>query len=160
MANMASIRNPSVRLILWSRRARIQSKKAEKISMMRSINSKLAGLMPPEIAMGRARTMQILKMLLPTMLPTRRSDSPFLAAVTVVTSSGREVPRATTVSDIIRSEIPMTVAMLEAEFTTNSLPATMPARPRMEKRNDLPRVYLGFSDFLASFLFLRAREMR
>jgi len=87
--------------------------------MMRSMNSKFAGLMPPEITIGSANTMQMLNMLLPTILPTSRSDSPFLAAVMVVTSSGREVPRATTVSETIRSEIPMTVAMLDAELTTS-----------------------------------------
>ena len=138
----------------------MQRRKAEKMSIIRSMNSKLAGLMPPEMAIGRASTMQMLKILLPTMLPTRRSDSPFRAAATVVTSSGSEVPRATTVSEMMRSEIPMTVAMVEAEFTTSSLPATMPIRPRPVKRKDLPRVCLGFSVFLASFLFLRAREMR
>ena len=38
-------------------------------------------------------------MLLPIMLPTKRSFSPFLAAATVVTSSGKEVPRATIVRE-------------------------------------------------------------
>ena len=112
------------------------------------------------MATGKASTMQMLKMLLPTILPTRRSDSPFFAALIVVTSSGREVPSATTVSEMIRSEIPMTPAKKLAELTTNWLPATTPTRPSMTRRKDLPSLYLGFSTFLASFLFLRAREMR
>ena len=89
--------------------------------------------------------MQMLKMLLPTMLPTRRSDSPFLAAEIVVTSSGNEVPKAITESEMIRSEIPMAPAIVLADSTTNSLPPTTPTRPRITKRNDLPSVYWGFS---------------
>ena len=116
--------------------------------------------MLPAKATGRARTIQILKMLLPTMLPTRRSDSPFLAAVIVVTSSGREVPSATILREMIRSEIPTAEAMKLAELTTSWLPAITPINPMMTRRNDLPSLYLGFSTFLASFLFLRVREMR
>ena len=116
--------------------------------------------MAPEKATGRARTIQILKMLLPTMLPTSKSLSPFLAAVMVVTSSGNEVPSATMESEMMRSEIPITVAMAEAELTTSWLPATTPTSPKMMSKKDLPSLYLGFSTFLASFLFLRAREMR
>ena len=134
--------------------------KVDKSNITRSMNSNPAGLIPPEITIGRARTIQMLNILLPTMLPTRRSDSPFLAAVTVVTSSGREVPRATIVSEMMRSDMPIFSAMVLAELTTNWLPAATPASPIMTKRMDLPRVYLGFSDFLASFLFLRARVMR
>ena len=127
--------------------------------MIRSMVWKLLGVMPPAKTTGKARTIQILKILLPTMLPTRRSDSPFLAAVMVVTSSGSEVPRAMTVREIMRSEIPMVVAMVLAELTTSSLPPTTPMRPRKTKRKDLPSLYLGFSTALASFLFLRAREI-
>ena len=97
----------------------MQISKAEKTNMMRSRVSKFSGLIPPDMAIGRARTIQILKILLPTILPTRRSDSPFLAAVMVVISSGREVPSATMLSEMIRSEMPMAVAMVEAELTTN-----------------------------------------
>ena len=87
--------------------------------MMRSSISKLLGEIPPVMAMGKAKTIQMLKILLPTMLPTRRSDSPFLAAVMVVTSSGRDVPSATIVSEMMRSEIPTAPAINEAEFTTS-----------------------------------------
>ena len=128
--------------------------------MTRSIISKLFGVMPPANATGRAKTMQILKILLPTILPTSRSLSPFLAAMMVVTSSGKDVPSAMMVREIIRSEMPMVVAIVEAEFTTSWLPATMPIRPRIVKTKDLPRVYLGLSTFLVSALFLRASEKR
>ena len=109
---------------------------------------------------SRAKTMQILKMLLPTMLPTKRSLSFFLAAMTVVTSSGRDVPSAMMVSEMMRSEMPTAVAMVEAELTTSWLPPTTPAKPKMTKRKDLPSLDFGFSTFLASCLFLRASEKR
>ena len=128
--------------------------------MVRSITSKLFGVILPAKVTGKAKTMQMLKILLPTILPTRRSLSPFLAAMIVVTSSGKEVPRAIIVRDMMRSEIPTTVAMVEAELTTSWLPATTPARPRITKMKDLPSLYLGLSTFLASFLFLRARVKR
>ena len=128
--------------------------------MTRSITSKFSGVIAPVIATGRARTMQILKILLPTIFPTRRSDSPFFAAVIVVTNSGREVPIATIEREIIRSEIPIAVAIDEAELTTSWLPAITPARPIKTSRKDFPSLYLGFSTLLASFLFLWAREIR
>lgn len=87
--------------------------------MITSIISKLSGLMPPKIATGSPSTIQILKILLPIMLPTRSSFSWRRAAVIVVTSSGSEVPKATTVRAMIRSEIPITDAMFDAEFTTS-----------------------------------------
>ena len=101
--------------------------------------------MLPAMATGSASTIQILKILLPTMLPTRRSDSPFLAAVTVVTSSGRDVPSAMIVREMMRSDTPMALAMVLEELTTNSLPPTTPIKPRRTKKNDLPSLYLGFS---------------
>ena len=116
---MVSIRTPSVREILWLRRARKQSKTEETISIARSITSKLLGVMPPVKITGRAKTMQMLKMLLPTILPTSKSLSFFLAAITVVTSSGRDVPSAMIVREMMRSEMPIEVAMAEAEFTTS-----------------------------------------
>ena len=157
---MKSISIPSRRVILWLRRAKKQSKTEEITNMARSITSKLFGVMPPAKTTGKARTIQMLKILLPTMLPTSKSLSPFLAAMMVVMSSGKEVPRAIIVSEMMRSEIPMTSAIVEAEFTTSWLPPTTPIKPKITKRNDLPILYLGFSTFLASFLFLRAREKR
>ena len=130
------------------------------MSMKRSMVWKLFGVILPAMTTGNARTMQILKILLPTMLPIRRSDSPFLAAVIVVTSSGREVPRAITVREMMRSEIPIVLAMKLAELTTSWLPPMTPTRPKMTKRKDLPSLYFGGSTFFSSFLFLRARAMR
>ena len=129
-------------------------------SITKSIISKLFGVIPPANATGKAKTTQILKILLPTILPTSRSLSPFFAAITVVTSSGRDVPSAIIVREMTRSEMPIVVAMVEAEFTTSWLLAMMLTRPSMVKIKDLLRVYLGLSTFLASALFLRASEKR
>ena len=66
----------------------------------------------------------------------------------VVTSSGKEVPRAMTVRAIMRSDTLMVEAINEALFTTNWLPITKPTKPTMVMRKDLPSLYLGFSVFL------------
>ena len=111
---------------------------AEPISIMRSIISKLSGVIEPKMATGIPRTIQILKILLPMMLPTSSSCSFLRAAVMVVTSSGSEVPKATTVRAIIRSVIPMAAAIVDAELTTSWLPAMTPAKPIIIRSSDLP----------------------
>ncbi len=119
MAKIRSIRKPSRRVIFCLFLASKQSSSDEKISMTRSMVSKFFGVIGPAKTTGNAKTMQILKMLLPTMLPTRRSDSPFLAAVMVVTSSGSDVPIAMTVREMIRSEMPIALAINDDELTTS-----------------------------------------
>ena len=59
----------------------------------------------------------ILKMLLPTILPIAISALPFLAAVTDVNNSGRDVPKATTVSPMNLSLAPKNLAISVAELT-------------------------------------------
>jgi len=155
MAKTISMNEPSFLEIGLPRRATSHKRAAEATIMTTSIISKLSGLMPPKIATGSPSTIQILKILLPIMLPTKSSFSWRRAAVIVVTSSGSEVPKATTVSAIIRSEIPITEAISDAEFTTSSLPPTTPTRPRMTNKKDGPSFHLGFSTLWRSFLFLR-----
>ena len=99
------------------------------------------------MATGSPMTIQILKILLPIMSPTIRSVSLWRAATMVVTSSGRDVPRAMTVSAIMRSEMPMAEAIKEAPLTTSWLPSMRLASPTMVIRKDLPSLYLGFSAF-------------
>ena len=62
------------------------------------------------IVTGNPITMPILNILLPTALPIAISYSPFLVAITDVTSSGKEVPRAIIVKLIIRSLTPKALA--------------------------------------------------
>ncbi len=106
----------------------------EKINITRSIVWKLSGVMLPKIATGSPMTIQMLKMLLPMILPTIRSVSLRLAAVIVVISSGREVPKATIVRAITRSEIPIAEARKEALLTMSWLPAIRPTRPMIVRR--------------------------
>ena len=101
------------------RLATIQRMADEPIIMMMSKSSKLPGVIVPKMATGRPSTIQILKILLPTILPTRSSFSWRRAAVIVVTNSGRDVPKATTVRAMIRSEMPIIAARVEAELTTS-----------------------------------------
>ncbi len=49
----------------------------------------------------------MLKILLPTVLPTASPALPSMAEITLITSSGAEVPNATTVRPTIRSDMPM-----------------------------------------------------
>ena len=151
--------NPSERVILrpvFATRSKIT---VEPINMIISRISKLFGVIVPKRATGRPRTMQILKILLPTMLPTRRSVSPRLEALMVVISSGRDVPKAMIVRAMMRSEIPTAVAILEAELTTNSAPPTTPTRPTMVRRKEIPSLYCGFSTSFLDLRFLRAVEI-
>ena len=101
----------------------------------------------------------MLKMLLPIMLPTRSSFSPRFAALMVVMSSGREVPKATIVRAIMRSETPMEAAIVEAELTTSSEPPTTPARPMRIKKREMPSLNCGFSTSAFAARFLRAMEI-
>ena len=85
------------------------------------------------------RTKRILKILLPTMLPTAISALPRSAAFVLVTSSGRLVPNATTVRPITLSLTPMYLAMTVALSTAASpLPKTMAVSPMMTQNSERP----------------------
>lgn len=111
---------------------------ADATSIIRSIGLKLPVGIVPYIRTGNPKTTHILNMLLPIMLPTSKSCSPFLDDTIVVTNSGSEVPKATIVKDIILSLSPSVLAILEALFTTRSLPNIMHASPSAIKNIDLP----------------------
>ncbi len=68
--------------------------------------------------------------LAPKILPTEREDCFFTMAVMVVMSSGREVPTATMVTPMTRSEMPMNRASSLPLLTSKSAPQTMPTVPR------------------------------
>ena len=65
----------------------------------------------PYMLIGKPKTIHMLNMLFPIMLPTAMSNSSFLAAFTVIVSSGREVPITMAVIDIIFWLIPKTSAI-------------------------------------------------
>ena len=74
-------------------------------------------------------TNKMLNILLPTIFPMAISAFPLLAAVTEVTSSGSDVPKATIVRPIILSLMPNALAMAVAPSTARSLPNTIAAIP-------------------------------
>jgi hypothetical protein len=71
----------------------------------------------------------MLKVLLPTTLPTAMSRSPFSAAVTEVATSGIEVPMATMVRPITTSLTPSALAKRHRGSHQPSEPPTSSARP-------------------------------
>ena len=71
----------------------------------------------------------MLKMHEPSTFPMTIPFSPFLRAVTEVTSSGRDVPMATTVRPIRASLKPKNDASALAPSTTKSDPMITPAIP-------------------------------
>ena len=70
-----------------------------------------------------------LNMFEPTTLPIAMSPSPWTAATVVAASSGRLVPKATTVSPITASEMPKSRAMTTAPSTRAHAPPASRVRP-------------------------------
>ena len=88
----------------------------------------------------------------PMIFPTESEFSFFLIAVSVVTSSGNDVPRAITVKPIIVSLIPIPAAMVLPEETRNSAPKTIEAVPMMKKIFFLERLrFFGIGCFFALY---------
>ena len=67
-------------------------------------------------------TINTLKIFEPKTLPMAMSEFPLNAATAEVTSSGSEVPMATTVKPISASEMPNSLAMLTDESTISFPP--------------------------------------
>ena len=107
------------------------------------------GMPSPKMIAGRPSTSPMLKMLLPTMLPTAMSRSPRRTAMIEVASSGSEVPIATTVSPTTRLLTPSPVAMLTAPVTSSCEPSTRSPMPTASRRSEshtgvgLPWVGIG-----------------
>ena len=74
----------------------------------------------------------------PTMLPRDRALWPFTREVMAVTSSGREVPRATKVRAMTDSGTPSPWAMRVPLFTSRLAPTAMKAAPMTSSRMSLP----------------------
>ena len=70
-----------------------------------------------------------LKMLLPTTLPIASSALPLMADTMLMTSSGADVPKATTVNPMTSSDTPHRFAMLEAPSVNMLAPTNMNANP-------------------------------
>ncbi len=76
----------------------------------------------------------ILNILLPTTLPIAISPEPFIADMTLIASSGADVPNATTVRPTTSSEIPMRRAMAPDPSVSILAPTSMRTRPPAKKR--------------------------
>ena len=101
-------------------------------AMMHSGISRLS--IPRPTAMGLTRAVQptiisMLKMLLPTTLPTAMSALPCRADRMLMTSSGADVPKATIVRPMTRFEIPYRLAMAAAPSVNALAPSRMSASP-------------------------------
>ena len=120
---------------------------------------KLGSITNSLIAPLAPTTNNILNMLDPITFPIANWFSPFLRAVSEVTSSGSEVPIATIVKPTNFSLIPNAIAIAEALFTTKSPPKTIPAIPIRMKTILFGRLNVGVSTSLEllSFLALRIR---
>ena len=88
--------------------------------------------------------MQILKIFVPIMLPTASSNSPFLAAPAVMTSSGNEVPITITVIEMIFSLMPIFSAKAAALSTVRSLAIAMTIIVMIMYIVERNRLYLAF----------------
>jgi hypothetical protein len=80
------------------------------------------------------RIKRILKILLPKTLPSAMSAWPAMDDLMLTASSGELVPKATTVSPIIRGEIPSPEAIFEAPRTKISAPTIRKTSPKIKKR--------------------------
>ena len=105
----------------------------------------------PYMLIGNPKTIHMLNMLVPIMLPTAMSNSSFLAAFTVIVSSGREVPITMAVIDIIFWLIPKTSASITALSTTISEDTIIHISVSIIKITDFFRLYSGIR--VSSFLF-------
>ena len=103
MAKAINIRIPSSLLIFLADSAKMNKASEDNTKVKISTIWKLPGVIPPKIATGIPNTIQILKMLLPIILPTSKSCSPFLEETIVVINSGRDVPKAIIVKAMILS---------------------------------------------------------
>jgi hypothetical protein len=82
------------------------------------------------------RTNSILKILLHTIFPIAISDCFLSEAITEVTSSGADVPKATIVRPIIDSGTSNAVAIPTAEFTNKSAPTQSQTSHKSISHND------------------------
>ncbi len=80
------------------------------------------------------RINKIFVILLPTILPKARSAVPLKAPKRFTTSSGAEVPKATTVRPTTKGEIPNLTETEEAPLTSKSAPKIKTAKPTISKK--------------------------
>ena len=95
-------------------------------------------IVPSPTFMGSTKAVQpiiikALNILLPTTLPIAISALPFNAESTLITNSGAEVPKATMVSPITKSEIRKRLATAAEPSVKPFAPAKIRARPPIKR---------------------------
>ncbi len=126
-------RAPPVRVILFENNAKTAISAPDASITSKSAREECVsaiGLIADERPVMNA----MLNILEPTILPMAMSFSFFIAATTLVTSSGKDVPAATIVSPTRDSLIPKSLAILDALSTTSLPPKIIPASPRAANR--------------------------
>lgn len=83
----------------------------------------------PDINELKGRISDRSRILAPRIFPTERSDCLLAIAVSVVTSSGKDVPTAMTVTPIMRSDTPAYRARVLSFSTGSCAPITIPIYP-------------------------------
>ena len=95
-----------------------------------------AGTSKGRMVVATPETRTRLKRFAPMILPRESAPWPFIRAVIAVTSSGRDVPRATKVSEITVSGTPIAAAIAIPLSTRRSAPTAITAAPMIRKRID------------------------
>lgn len=121
---------PSRRGVLPITRRASEERITSGISLVMMLRSTFIGM---TIAVTPIMT-RILNILLPTTLPIASSALPWIADMRLMTNSGAEVPNATTVSPIMRSETPQRFAIADAPSVRIFAPTRISASPNMRKR--------------------------
>ena len=87
------------------------------------------GMAKGEMVMAAPDTSTMLKRFAPMMLPSERALCPLMRAVMAVTSSGREVPRATMVRPMTEDGTPSASAIRVPLFTSRFAPKAISTAP-------------------------------
>lgn len=148
------IKKPSDLVILFSLFPKLKKSKDAKTVIKRSIILNEFDVILPNIKVGSAKTMQILKMFVPIIFPTVISNSPFFAEETVIVSSGRDVPIAITVIVISFSDILKVCAKSVVISTTKSLAKTINKSETKASNRDVFLLYFGSSSSIFLNLFI------
>ena len=106
---------------------------------------KLVEVNPPNINNGKPSTIPILNILVPIIFPKAISNSPFLAAITVIVISGKDVPITTTVIVINLLLTFIIEANSLALSTTKSLENIISKQQTIVIIIDLIKLYFGLT---------------
>ena len=116
----------------------MQASKVKGISLYLVFFRTVRGNIRPE----NPKTSKVLDILLPIMFPNTISLCPSILENILITSSGTEVPKATTVNPITISEIASFLANEEDPLTSKSAPLTSNIKPMIRNTNKYNNVIM------------------